>query len=198
MGKIFCIMGKSGSGKDTILKVIKEEKSLKLKEIVAYTTRPKRNFETNGVEYFFIDKEILKKYEKLHKIIECREYNTIEGKWYYCTVDDGQIDLQKQNYIIIVTLEAYKSLQNYFGKDNIVPLYITLDDGERLSRVLKREMEQNSPNYEELCRRFLADSVDFSKTKLKDCNIEKFYINLEFESCINSIKEDIKIIISNK
>ncbi len=57
MGKIFCIMGKSGSGKDTILKEINKVEDLNLKTIVTYTTRPKRNNETDGVEYFFIDKE---------------------------------------------------------------------------------------------------------------------------------------------
>lgn len=198
MGKIFCIMGKSGSGKDTIFKAIMEDKNLHLKGIVLYTTRPKRSFETDGVEYFFINKEALNKYEQLHKIIECREYDTVNGKWYYCTIDDGQIDLIKQNYIIIATLEAYQSLQKYFGKENIVPIYVTVEDGERLSRALKREMEQKIPNYQELCRRFLADSSDFSEAKLKACGIDKIYVNSHLGNCINSIKKDIKFMTSKK
>ena len=46
MGKIFCLMGKSSSGKDTIFKEISNIKELKLNPIVLYTTRPKRTNET--------------------------------------------------------------------------------------------------------------------------------------------------------
>ena len=64
MGKIFCLMGKSSSGKDTIFKELNEDKELNLKPIVSYTTRPKRINESDGVEYFFIDKNHLDKYKE--------------------------------------------------------------------------------------------------------------------------------------
>lgn len=195
MGKIFCIMGKSSSGKDTIFKELKKDKNLNLKGIISYTTRPKRMTETNGVEYFFINEEKLKEYKHNNRIIECREYDTVDGKWYYCTMDDGQIDLSKQNYLIIITLEAYKNLKKKFGDNNIVPIYVTLDDGLRLKRAVEREMKQAEPNYEEVCRRFLADSADFSDDKLKTCNISKSYINYNLNECIDNIKNDIKKLI---
>lgn len=191
MGKIFCLMGKSSSGKDTIFKELKEDKKLNLKPVVPYTTRPKRSNEINGVEYHFIDKETLSEYRDKGKVIEEREYNTIEGKWYYCTLDDGQIDLDKNDYIIIVTLEAYKKLQNYFGNENIIPIYVNIDDGIRLERALKREMQQESPNYDELCRRFLADNNDFSLDNLNEYGIDKDYKNYDLNECIKMIKVDI-------
>lgn len=195
MGKIFCIMGKSSSGKDTIFKEIKKDGSLNLRGIVSYTTRPKRSIETNGVEYFFISEHKLSEYKQNNKVIECREYDTVDGKWYYCTIDDGQIDLSEQNYLIITTLEAYKSLQKKFGNADIVPIYVTLDDGVRLQRAVSREMKQVKPNYEEVCRRFLADSIDFSEDKLKACKISRFYINYELKKCIETIKSDIEKLI---
>ena len=70
MGKIFCLMGKSSSGKDTIFKEINNDKDLNLKPIISYTTRPKRINETNGVEYFFINKDELNKFEEENKVIE--------------------------------------------------------------------------------------------------------------------------------
>lgn len=191
MGKIFCIMGKSGCGKDTIFKELKEDKSLNLNAVVPYTTRPKRVNETNGVEYYFINEDILDKYKSEGKVIECRGYDTVNGKWYYCTIDDGKVDLDKSSYLLIVTLEAYENLRNYFGEENIVPIYIEIDDGVRLERALKREREQVNPNYDELCRRFLADNADFSSDKLKICNIKKIYINDNLEKCINNIRVDI-------
>ena len=55
MGKIFYLMGKSSSGKDTMFKKLIEDKTLGLKTIVGYTTRPMREGECDGVEYFFVD-----------------------------------------------------------------------------------------------------------------------------------------------
>lgn len=191
MGKIFCLMGKSSSGKDTIFKELKEDDDLKLKPVITYTTRPKRFSETNGVEYYFINEDILEDYKTKGKVIEQRVYNTINGKWYYATLDDGQIDLSMDNYILIVTLEAYKNLKCYFGEKNVFPLYVTLDDGIRLERALKREREQKNPNYDELCRRFLADNVDFSIEKLGACGINEHYRNDDLKKCIGKIKYDI-------
>ncbi|MDU6984694.1 MAG: guanylate kinase [Terrisporobacter othiniensis] len=191
MGKIFCLMGKSSSGKDTIFKEINEDKDLDLKPIISYTTRPKRINETNGVEYFFINKDDLNKFEKENKVIEKRVYHTVHGDWFYGTINDGQIDLSKSNYLLITTLEAYESLRDYFGDDKVCPFYIDIEDGIRLERALEREKRQDKPNYDELCRRFLADNQDFSDENLSNLGINKFYINENLESCINNIKKDI-------
>ena len=161
MGKIFCLMGKSNSGKDTIFKELMKDKGLELKAIVSYTTRPIRTNECNGREYYFIDEITLQKYRNEGKVIEERNYNTVHGVWYYCTIDDKQVNIEKNNYLLIVTLEAYKDIALYFGEENVIPFYIELDDGVRLERALKRERQEKSPNYDELCRRFLADSQRF-------------------------------------
>ena len=191
MGKIFCLMGKSSSGKDTIFKKIRDDKELNLKPIVSYTTRPKRTNETNGVEYFFINEKELNKFEKEDKVIEKRVYHTVHGDWYYCTINDEQIDLESNNYLLITTLESYKSLKDYFGEDKVYPLYIHVEDGIRLQRALDREKNQENPNFDELCRRFLADNNDFSKENLSTLKINEFYTNKELEECINNIKKDI-------
>lgn len=191
MGKIFCLMGKSSSGKDTIFKRLHDDKELVLKPIVGYTTRPMRQNEIEGVEYHFITQEILHEYEKQGKVIEQRVYHTVYGDWYYCTLDDGQVDLQNNNYLAIVTLEAYNSLKAYFGKENVEPLYIDIDDGIRLERALQREKQQTEPNYNEVCRRFLADNKDFSEENLLDSGIHKRYMNINLDECIERIKDDI-------
>ncbi len=192
MGKILCIIGKSSSGKDTIFKELIKDKELNLTPVVSYTTRPIRQNESQGIEYHFISEEQLDEYQQAGKIIEKRQYNTINGTWFYCTVDDGQFDLTKQVfYLLIVTLEAYDNLRNYFGADQVIPFYIAVDDGIRLERALKREKRQEVPNYDELCRRFLADSADFHKTKLQTCGIAKQYKNENLKECMNQIKLDI-------
>ena len=92
MGKIFYIMGKSSSGKDTIFKRLTQE--LNYKTIILYTTRPIRDGENNGTEYYFVDELALADLEKKGRVIEVRAYNTKCGIWKYFTADDGQIDLE--------------------------------------------------------------------------------------------------------
>lgn len=191
MGKIFCLMGKSSSGKDTICKRLKADRDLKLKPIIPYTTRPKRDNEVDGVDYFFIDEDALERYNREGKIIEQREYDTVSGKWYYATINDGQIDLNRESYLLIGTLPVYCSLQAYFGSDHVVPVYIEVDDAARLERALNREKLQQCPNYNEMCRRFLADSDDFSAAKLAECAVVKCYYNNDLDQCIARIKQDI-------
>lgn len=185
MSKIFYLMGKSASGKDTIYKRIKEQLS-EFKTIVIYTTRPIREGESNGVEYFFVDDKEVDKLQKKGKIIELREYNTVHGIWKYFTVDDGQFD-SDAHLLAIGTLESYVQLKTYFGEGKMVPLYIEVDDGLRLERALARERAQKQPKYEELCRRFLADAEDFSEDKLKQAGIQKKFLNLDMEKCIEEI-----------
>lgn len=175
MGKIFCVMGKSSSGKDTLYQMLKKE--LEFDSIVPYTTRPIREGETNGVEYHFVTEEEVAELEEAGKIIELRAYNTVHGIWKYFTADDAQIDLEHRNYLMIGTVEAYQKLKAYYGEEHLVPIYIEVDDGIRLQRALNREKLQEQPKYAEMCRRFLADEVDFSEEKLAEAGIEKRFVN---------------------
>ena len=192
MGKIYCLLGKSSSGKDTLFKMLLEESGLALKTIVPYTTRPIRVGEQEGVEYHFVTEETQKKLEAEGKIIELRAYDTICGVWKYFTVDDGQIDLATDNYLVIGTLESYVKMRDYFGVEKIVPLYVEVEDGERLLRALTRERAQKEPNYAELCRRFLADSVDFSAERLKAAGICRWFENTEKNATCKELVSYIK------
>ncbi len=190
MGKIFYVMGKSASGKDTIYKRLREELP-QLKTVVPYTTRPIREGETDGVEYHFTTEEDLKRKKEEGRIIEMRTYQTVFGPWSYATVQDGQIALEENSYLLIGTLESYRNTRAYFGARALVPLYIEVEDGERLTRAITRERQQKSPNYEEVCRRFLADAADFSEEKLREAGIEKRYENRDFSECIRVLLDEI-------
>lgn len=190
MGKIYYIIGKSSSGKDTIFKELLA-RIPQLKRVVLYTTRAVREGEKNGVEYFFTDEEQVQKLEQAGRIIELRAYDTACGVWKYFTADDGQIDLEAGNYLMIGTLEAYEKMIQYYGAEKIIPLYIEVEDGERLSRALARERQQAQPKYKELCRRFLADEEDFSEEKLGRLGIDRRFCNEDIEHCLGEITEVI-------
>ena len=55
MGKLFCIMGKSSSGKDTLYRMLTDAGMEGLEKVVPYTTRPQREGEKTGREYFFCE-----------------------------------------------------------------------------------------------------------------------------------------------
>ena len=187
MSKIFYIMGKSASGKDKIYSRLAKDKTLNLKKLILYTTRPVRDGEENGKQYYFTDEKKLKEFEAAGRVIESRSYDTVYGVWTYFTADDGQIDLEKGNYLGIGTLESFKKMKEYYGKENVVPVYITVEDGERLIRAVRREQEQETPKYEELCRRFLADQEDFAEDKIKEAEIEKRFVNDNLDLCVENI-----------
>ena len=192
MAKIFFMLGKSCSGKDTIFKKLKEDRELKLNTVTGYTTRPMREGEINDVEYFFVNNEELEALKNQGKVIECRDYNTVYGVWSYFTVDDGQINLEKGNYLYIGTLESYEQMVRYYGKEVVVPIYVEVETGERLTRAVNRERQQENPKYTELCRRFLADEEDFCEENIKKAGIKKRYENNSLERCIEEIVEDIR------
>ncbi len=191
MGKMIYLMGKSASGKNAVYTHLLENEVLNLKKVVPYTTRPIRAGEVEGTEYHFTDEEGYRKLEDAGMVIEARVYHTYYGPWYYFMVDDGSIDLSHSSYLVIGTLESYQKTAGYFGRDKVVPILLELDDGVRLKRALEREMKEESPGYEELCRRFLADSVDFSQEKIKEAGIDRRFLNNKLEDCLEEIKEYI-------
>ena len=212
MGKIFVVMGKTSSGKDTIYKNVLDAITLKKEEapktVVIYTTRPMRPGEVDGVEYFFVTEERLRELREQGKVIEERCFHTVHGPWYYFTVNDGQIDLERHSYLMINTLAGFERIRAYYDTVNdttndaerkqeaeedavVVPIYIEADAKERLIRYINRESMQKAPNYSEVCRRFLADEADFAEEELLRLGITKRYFNRNLEKCCEEIVRDI-------
>lgn len=187
MGKIFYIMGKSASGKDHIYSRLAKNEELALRKLVLYTTRPIRAEEEDGKQYFFVDEKKLKEFRRKGCLIESRSYKTVHGIWTYFTADDGQVDIQSADYLGIGTLESYLKLKKYYGGDSVCPIYIEVEDGERLARALNRERGQERPRYEEMCRRFLSDQADFSEENILKAGIWKRFQNVDLDACVSEI-----------
>ena len=193
MGKIFYIMGKSASGKDHIYERLLADAELGLQPLVSCTTRPMRAGEEDGREYWFMDEAALEELRTAGKIIEERTYDTVHGRWHYFTADDGRIDPGRFDYLAIGTLESYGKMRRCFGADVMVPVYIEVRDDIRLLRAVQRERKQTEPRYEELCRRFLADSEDFSEEKIAEAGIgRRFENNADFDTCFQNVVGWIK------
>ncbi|MDE6636192.1 MAG: guanylate kinase [Lachnospiraceae bacterium] len=191
---LYVLMGKSASGKDTIFKRLLDIPRLNIKKIVPYTTRPLRLGETDGDDYHFVNSDTMHELEVAGKIIEHRCYHTVHGDWHYFTADDGlNIKGSNERFLTIGTLEAYIKLREYYGAENVTPIYIYVDDFERINRSLKREKKQDAPSVSEVCRRFLADENDFSEELLEKSGIDVLYENIDIDTCVKAISDMILI-----
>ena len=193
MGKLFYIMGKSASGKDTIYQKLLESPEFHFRRLIIYTTRPIRDGEKDGQEYYFVNEESFQSLKAAGKIIEDRGYESVYGLWRYFTVDN--MDLENYNYLGIGTLESYEQLKKYYGENQVCPIYIEVEDGERLKRAIAREETQEVPKYEEMCRRFLADSQDFSEANIRAAGISRRFQNMDFITCMSDIEKHVKSVL---
>ena len=167
MGRLFVFMGKSASGKDTLYGELLA-RCPEIHAVIPYTTRPIREGETDGGAYYFVSEDKMRRMEKENRIVESRCYQTVHGPWYYFTAEDGQIDWDKGDFVLISTLEGFEKISRFYGADKVVPLYI------------------------EVCRRFLADEKDFSKENLKRLNITDKIVNDSVENALREIVLRIK------
>lgn len=196
MGKIVLLMGESSTGKDTLKSAILKRTEFSeygFKNIVLHTTRPIRTGEKDGEDYHYVTDEKMNQLDSEGKIIEKRSYDTVHGIWNYFTCSDA-INLYN-NYLTVNTLEAYDQFLKYFGDEYLVPILIKIDSGLRLQRALDRERSQANPKYAEMCRRFLADSEDFSLENIKKRNITDFCDN---NGDINEALENVGKILTKK
>ena len=148
--KIIALIGKSGSGKDTLLKRVLEE-CPKLHEIVSCTTRPPREGEINGKNYFFLTyNEFAEKVLNMEMLEACQFRD-----WFYGTcfdsLDNNLINIGVFNPSGIYALLEYSNI-------DLIVYYIKANDKERLIRQLNRE---ENPDIEEIFRRYKTDEKDF-------------------------------------
>ncbi len=191
LSRIFCIVGKSGTGKDTLYKKIIAQENRSLTPVVPYTTRPKRQDETEGINYHFVTNQQMLELEQKQLIIEKREYQTVHGAWSYFTV---KFDLlADMDYIIITTLDGVFKLIEYYGSDMIRVVYLYLEDKERLLRCINRESLQKKPNFSEVCRRFLADEMDFNQERMALLD-QVYFIDTgqDVEMCMGKVNQILK------
>ena len=182
MRKIFAIMGKASTGKDTLTKMLNER--LEMPIALSFTTRPPRVGEQQGVEYNFITDKDFWDLHGCGLLAEYTSYNVADGDtWYYGLTRE---ELEKDEYIlVIVNPDGLEQLIEIYG-DRICSILIDAPADVRIKRYLDRD-KVTEVKAEECCRRFLADNKMFK-------NIEVDYIVDNSENLETSLEELIKII----
>ena len=159
--KIFVLLGKTCSGKTTIAKKLEENN---FNRVVSFTTRPMRTGEVEGVDYLFYDTDIILFLIASGKVIGLRSYiPAIENgihPWYY-GFRRGDI-INDSSHFMITDLNGLLEIEDEFGKDNVISIYLDVDEKTQTSRCEGREGLT-----EEQLRRIKSDNEDFT-------NVEKY------------------------
>ena len=178
MKKMIILAGKSASGKDTV-----KQEMLRLNpslhNVITSTTRPKRDYEQNGVDYFFYtDSEMANKIMDL-QMAEAVSFNG----WVYGT-EYNQILDDKIN-LGIYNLEGADILSDDPEIDAFV-VYLECSDKVRLLRSLNREQ---NPDVKELIRRYQTDEKDFEGAhSYADLVVDTHYSDSAAEIAIKIIR----------
>ena len=161
--KVFALMGKSASGKDTIMQEVLKCTSC-FNEIISCTSRPKRDYEINGKNYHFLtEEEFLKDIEE-EKFIEFTAFNG----WLYGTRIDC-LSKDRINIGVFNPAGIYALLED--DRIDLTVFYVEASDKFRLIRQLSRE---NDPDIKEIFRRYNTDEQDF-----KNYNLDFEYFRVE-------------------
>ena len=165
---IIALMGKAGSGKDTIMKALLKQPAFQnAVPIISCTTRPKREYEKDGIDYHFLTKEQFTDKILSGDMLEATVFND----WCYGTSIDN-LSNDKIN-IGVFNPEGVGLLR---GRDNIklILIYIEAKDKDRLLRQLNRE---NDPDVHEIIRRYSTDEMDFAEEEIEYLEPDCFITN---------------------
>jgi guanylate kinase len=135
--KIVVLLGKSASGKTTILNKLVDETNLGLNRWVSYTTRPRRQNEVNGYDYHFIPLETFKTLSLVDEKVYHTNVNGHSETWYYGHTDEpNTID---KDFIVIADPDGFRQLIKRYGRNRIFAVYIDCDEGIRKIRCKHRK-----------------------------------------------------------
>lgn len=184
---VFYFMGRSASGKDAILSRL-WDMFPDIQNVPLYTTRSKRAGEEEGKPYYFRTEAGYLAMEVSGLVAECRTYQKVSGPVRYFTCLGG-IDLSTHDYFLSGTLVSYLKVWDVLGESHVVPVYIYVPEQDLLTRAIHRESRQPFPDCQEVCRRFLADSMDFSEEALAKAGIreENRFLNQDLDACVEAV-----------
>lgn len=165
--KVVAIMGKSASGKDTIQNKVCSRFSLH--KIVSTTTRPMRECEQEGVDYFFVDD-----CEFAEKLINFEMLEATDFRdWFYGT-ELKALNPDKINIGVFNPNGVRALLED--SRIELLVFYVISSNKERLIRSLNRE---ENPDIDEIIRRYKTDEEDF------------YDIEFDFTPIINNGKKSL-------
>ncbi|WP_353683366.1 guanylate kinase [Thermodesulfovibrio sp. 3907-1M] len=173
-GNIFVISAPSGTGKTTLCdRLLKALTDLKMS--ISHTTRKPRPGETDGVDYFFVDKET---FEKMISNEEFIEWAEVYGN-FYGTSKNVISQLMKQGYDILLDIDAQgaKSIKKLYPESILI--FILPPSMEEL----ERRLLQRNEDKDTIKKRLSKAEEEISQYKFYDYIV----INDNIEEALNDL-----------
>jgi len=153
------LCGMSSTGKDSARDYLINK--YKLNPVTSFTSRPMREGETQGKEYYFISYSKFLEMDYMNEFVEMRSYSTLVNNkseiWNYGTT---YIELLKDNFVGIKCLVGAKAIKKAYPETIVIHLHT--DDNIREARARLR----GSFDEVEWKRRLIADSKDFPEKEV--------------------------------
>jgi guanylate kinase len=165
--KLIAIIGRSASGKDYLFRhTLKNNPDLN--PVIHYTTRPRRDGEVDGKDYFFVTETEFQRKEDNYEFFSITSFRD----WRY-GVDSNSFDPKKINIGIFNPFELHQLHEFFKDKFQFVIVETLADEKTRYLRSLDRLKPYDKEGLKELCRRNKADEQDFETIK----DIPRFSLN---------------------
>lgn len=173
---LFCVVGKSASGKDTLCRLVKERLGYDI--VCSLTDRPMREGEVNGREHYFCSQE------KMTEVLEVEHVlaKTKIGKYRYCATVES---LEPQTKLYIVDPNGIHYIQEHADELGIYPYVIYIDTPDEV-RCERARLRGDLPDV--FLERCSAEDAMFNKFRenlweCRDCavvhnnNLEVAYVD---------------------
>ncbi|MBP7139320.1 MAG: guanylate kinase [Caldisericia bacterium] len=190
---LIVISGPSGSGKGTIIKEVMK-KIPDLLYSVSYTTRPKREGEIEGKDYFFISKD---EFEKLIDEDFFIEWAKVYD-YYYGTGKEFVLNNLNDNKDVILEIEIQgaKKIREIYDKKNVIFIFIAPPDFKELEkRIMNRKRGETE---EEIKKRMNFAKKEIEESKNYDYIIINDNINKAVKKIVNIINKERRKIYDSR
>lgn len=159
---VFILCGRTGVGKTTIYKELLKKPELELTPIVPCTTRPMREDEEEGVDYYFMDKDTFLQKQVNKEFMESTAFTVASGEtWYYGSYIDSY-KRKEGDKLVILNADSIEEVVEKCKKIKVKTcvIHIHCKESAIYDRLVKRK-----DNYAEVKRRVAADTEAYKKVK---------------------------------
>ena len=138
--KIIIISSPSGAGKTTICKyLLKKIDNVKLS--ISYTTRPKRKYEKNEKDYFFVNREKFNELAKKNYFVETAK---VFNYYYGTPLENINKSFKKNNHILFdIDWQGAKKIRKRYDKSQIIDFFILPPNNKELKSRLEKRASDN-------------------------------------------------------
>ncbi len=184
-GKLLIVSGSAGSGKSTALKKFREGLCDPFRFSISATTRPPRDGELNGREYYFVSCEEFLRMRENGELLESAFFNNN----YYGTPKSEVIRLMDEGYTVILEIEIDGASQIMKSFDEFISVFISPPDYKTLEARLRGRGNNSENDIKERLER-AKDEIEFAR--------EYQHILVNYDGRIDDVTQGIIDICAGK